>query len=73
LSTLRKIDSELKNENDVLAHCAAGRNRSPFLVACFIAKEKRIPFKEAVKIVEKRYPKAKIEPELRRIGRQLFP
>jgi len=43
------------------------------MVACFIAEEKRIPFKEAVKIVEKRYPKAQIEPELMRIRRQLFP
>ena len=73
MSALRKIDSELKSENDVLVHCAAGRNRSPFLVACFIAKKRRIPFKEAVKIVKQRYPKAKIEPQLQRIGRQLFP
>ena len=73
MSALRKIDSELKSENDVIVHCNAGLNRSPFLVACYIAKKRRIPFKEAVKIVKLGYPKAKIEPELQRIGRQLFP
>ena len=73
MRAIAKIERELSNEKDVLVHCAAGRNRSPFLVACFIAKKRRIPFSQAVKIVKQRYPKAKIEPELQRIGRQLFP
>jgi len=73
LSALSKIDSELKSENDVLVHCAAGRNRSPFLVACYIAKRNMVPFSKAVKIVKARYPKTHIEPELQRVGKWLFP
>lgn len=72
IEALKKIEKELKKK-DVLVHCAAGRNRSPFLVACYIAKKRRMPFKEAVKIVKQRYPKAKIEPELMQAGRRLFP
>ena len=70
---LDKIETELGKNKDVLVHCAAGLNRSPFLVACYIAKKRRIPYSQAVEIVKQRYPKAKIEPELQRIGRRLFP
>jgi len=70
---LDKIELELGKNKDVLVHCQAGRNRSPFLVACYIAQRRRIPFSQAVKIVKRRYPKAKIESELQRLGRRLFP
>lgn len=70
---LDKIETELGKNKDVLVHCAAGRNRSPFIVTCFIAKKRKMPFTQAVKVIKQRYPKARIEPELQRIGRRLFP
>jgi predicted protein tyrosine phosphatase len=54
------ITSQLKNEKEVLVHCGEGIERSPLVIACYLARENKLSIEEAYKIVEAKRPQTQL-------------
>jgi protein-tyrosine phosphatase len=56
-----QVLEELLGRHRVLLHCDAGRSRSPFIAACYLARRLSCGFCEAIAIVQARLHDASID------------
>src|SRR6266571_2236663 len=56
-----QVLEELLGQHRVLLHCDAGRSRSPFIAACYLARRLGCGFPEAFAIVQSRLHDASID------------
>lgn len=61
----------LQRDNRVLVHCSEGRNRAPFVVACYLAWKRGVSLEEAIQEVHRRHTGMAIEQELLALFPQL--
>ena len=63
LGAIEALEALLRRHR-VLVHCDEGLSRAPFVAACSLARQDGLSFDEALALVTRRHPAARIDPAL---------
>lgn len=56
---------------DVFVHCHDGVSRSSFVVACYLSWLLEVPYKQAIEMLKKLYPRANPHPKHQRLAKEI--